>query len=248
LVDGASALVGGVQVMSQVRRHQNMRAHKRELHVADYCATHPGTPQHIRMRGGEEVVAIVARARLSRCAHATKRFIMALQYAGEASYRDLIASDLTWRTLEIVQARTWRWLVEVCMQDWQSQAGGSQLTTQPGQEGARHSVLLSLLVDHGLFLHPDQHAQLKNHLPAYPVGSLRANVPVDGLVHMIEEVVSSDDPQSQRHRFTRALDEVFTFGRSTKHLSQHQLGRLEPTPSLKYRADKVMRNRPVLST
>jgi hypothetical protein len=29
---------------------------------------------------------------------------------------------------------------------------------------------------------------------------------------------------------------------------QRQLGRLEPTPSLKYRADEVMRRIPVLST
>jgi hypothetical protein len=159
-----------------------------------------------------------------------------------------MASDLTWRTLDIVQAHTLRWLVEVFMQDWQSPEGWSQLTKQPGAEGARRSVILSLLVDHGLFLHPDQHAQLKNNLPAYTVGSLRAHVQVDCLVNVIEEVVSSDDPQSQLHRFTRALHQVFTFGHSTKHLIQRQLGRLEPTPSLKYRADEVMRNIPVLST
>ena len=49
-------------------------------------------------------------------------------------------------------------------------AGWNQLTKQPGGEGARRSVILSLLVDHGLFFHPDQHAQLKNNLPAYTVG------------------------------------------------------------------------------
>jgi len=37
-------------------------------------------------------------------------------------------------------------------------------------------VILSLLVDHSLFVHPDQQDQLKNNLPAYTVGSLRANV------------------------------------------------------------------------
>jgi hypothetical protein len=247
-VDGASALFGGVQVISQVRSNQNIRVHKREQHVADYFATHPGTPQKIRIRGGEEVVAIVASARLYLCAHNTKRFIIALKYEGEESYRYLMASDLTWRTLDIVQAHTLRWLVEVFIQDWKSHEGWSQLTKQPGAEGARRSVILSLLVDHGLFLHPDQHAQLKNNLPAYTVGSLRAHVQVDCLVNVIEEVVVSDDPQSQLHRFTRALHEVFTFGRSTKHLIQRQLGRLEPTPSLKYRADEVMRNIPVLST
>ena len=247
-VDGASALFGGVQVISQVRSNQHIRVHKREQHVADYFATHPGTPQNIRIRGGEEVVAIVASARLYLCAHNTKRFIIALKYEGEESYRYLMASDLTWRTLDIVQAHTLRWLVEVFIQDWKSHEGWSQLTKQPGAEGARRSVILSLLVDHSLFLHPDQHAQLKNNLPAYTVGSLRAHVQVDCLVNVIEEVVASDDPQSQLHRFTRALHEVFTFGRSTKHLIQRQLGRLEPTPSLKYRADEVMRHIPVLST
>ena len=99
-----------------------------------------------------------------------------------------------------------------------------------------------------LFFHPDQHAQLKHNLPAYTVGSLRANVQVECLVDVIETLMSSDDPQGQLHRFTHALHEVFAFGRSKKHMIQRQLGRLEPTPYLKYRADEVMRNIPVLST
>ena len=49
-------------------------------------------------------------------------------------------------------------------------------------------------------------------------------------------------------RFTKALHEVFAFGRSKKHMIQRQLGRLEPTPSLKYRADEVMRTIPVMSS
>jgi hypothetical protein len=78
-----------------------------------------------------------------------------------------MASDLSWRTLDIVQAHTLRWLVEVFVQDWKAHEGWGMLTKQPGEEGSRRSVILSLLVDHCLFLHPDQHAQLKNHLPAY---------------------------------------------------------------------------------
>jgi DDE superfamily endonuclease len=247
-VDTASAIFGGVQVMSQIRSNQNIRVHKREQHVADYFATHPGTPQNIRIRGGEEVVAIVGSARLYVCSHHTKRFIVALKYEGEDSYRYLIASDLTWRTLDIVQAQTLRWLVEVFVQDWKSHEGWPQLTKQPGEEGARRSVILSLLVDHSLFFHPDQHAQLRNNLSAYTVGSLRANVQVACLVDVIEELVSSENPQGQLRRFTQALHGVFTFSHSKKHLIQRQLGRLEPTPSLKYRADEVMRNIPVLST
>jgi hypothetical protein len=138
--------------------------------------------------------------------------------------------------------------MEVFMQDWKSHEGWSQLTKQPGAEGARHSVILSLLVDHSLFLHPDQQRQLKNHLPAYTVGSLRAHVQVECLVEVINDLVSSEDPQEKLKRFTHALHEVFALGRSKKHMSQRQLGRLEPTPSLQYRAYEVLRTMPVMST
>src|SRR5438552_9250364 len=246
--DGASAMFGGVQVLSHIRSNQNMRVGKRTQHVADSFATHPGTPQRLRIRGGQEVVATVGSARLYVCSHHTKRFIVAIKYEEEESYRYLIASDLSWRTLDIVQGHTLRWLVEVFIQDWKSYEGWSQLTKQPGDEGARHSVILSLLVDHSLFLHPDQQRQLKNNLPAYTVGSLRANVQVECLVDVIDDLVSSDDPQDKLKRFTNALHEVFAFGSSKKHMSQRQLGRLEPTPALKYRADEVMRTMPVMST
>jgi hypothetical protein len=247
-VDGASPLFGGVQVLSQARSNQNVRVHQREQHLADSCATHPGTPQTIRIRGGDERVAMVSSARLYVCSHQTKRFIVAIKYEEEETYRSLMASDLTWRTLDIVQGHSLRWLVEVFIQDWKSHEGWSPLTKQPGEEGARHSVILSLLVDHSLFVHPDQQHQLKNNLPAYTVGSLRANVQVECLVDVIDDLVSSDNPQEKLKCFTKALHEMFALSRSTKHMIQRQLGRLEPTPSLKYRAHEVMRNVPVMST
>jgi DDE superfamily endonuclease len=247
-VAGASALFGGVQVISQARSNQHVRLHQRTQPLADYFATHPGIPQTIRIRGGDEKVALVRSARLYVCSHKTKRFIVALKYEEEETYRYLMASDLTWRTLDIVQGHSLRWLVEVFVQDWKGHEGWAQLTKQPGAEGARHSVILSLLVDHALFVHPDQEAQLKNNLPAYTVGSLRTHVQVECLVEIIEALMASDDPQSRLQHFTKALHEVFAFGRSKKHMIQRQWGRLEPTPSLKYRADEVMRNIPVLST
>ena len=247
-VDGASALFGGVQVLSHIRSNQNLRVGKHAQHVADDFATHPGTPHRLRIRGGAAVSAMVGSARLYVCSHKTKRFIVAIKYEEEETSRSLIASDLRWRTLDIVQGHTLRWLVEVFIQDWKSYEGWSPLTKQPGEEGARHSVILSLLVDHSLFVHPDQQAQLKNNLPAYTVGSLRANVQVECLVDVIDGLVSSDDPQEQLKRFTHALHEVFAFGRSKKHMIQRQLGRLESTPSLKYRAYEVMRTMPVMST
>jgi hypothetical protein len=247
-MDGASALFGGVQVISQLRSNQKVRVYKREQHVADYFATHPGTPLRIRIRGGDEMVAIVGSGRLYVCAHHTKRFVIALKYEGEDTYRYLIASDLSWRTLDIVQAHTLRWLVEVFVQDWKTHEGWGKLTKQPGEEGSRRSVILSLLVDHCLFFHPDQHTQLKNNRPAYTVGSLRAQAQVECFVTVLQELLASEDPQAQLSRLNEALHEVFALERSKKHLVQRQLGRFEPTPYLKYRAYEVMRNMPALST
>ena len=82
-VDGASALFHGVQVLSHIRSNQHIRVGKRHQHVADYFATHPGTPHRIRVRGGEEVSAMVGSARLYVCAHKTKRFIVAIKYEEE---------------------------------------------------------------------------------------------------------------------------------------------------------------------
>jgi hypothetical protein len=112
-VDQASALFAGVQVITQIRGNQYVRLQKREQHVADSFAMHPGTPQTLRIGGGQEVVAFVSSARLYVCAHHTKRFVVALKYEGEETYRYLMASDLTWHTLDMVQGHTLRWLVEI---------------------------------------------------------------------------------------------------------------------------------------
>jgi hypothetical protein len=64
-------------------------------------------------------------------------------------------------------------------------------------------------------------------------------VQVECLVEVIDDLVSSDDPQEKLKRFTKAFHEVCAFGRSKKHRIQRPLGRLEPTPALTYRADEV---------
>src|SRR4030095_10792734 len=64
-VDGTSALFHGVQVISQIRSNQNIRVGKRHQHVADYFATHPGTPCPIRIRGGEVLPGMNAGASTS---------------------------------------------------------------------------------------------------------------------------------------------------------------------------------------
>lgn len=78
LVDEASALFEGVQVLSHIHSNQHIRVGQRPQPVADYFATPPGTPHPIRIRGGAERVALVGRTRLYVCPHKTKRFIVAI--------------------------------------------------------------------------------------------------------------------------------------------------------------------------
>jgi len=44
--------------------------------------------------------------------------VVALKYPGEEEYRYLVASDLSWRAMDLASAYTLRWLVEVFFEDW----------------------------------------------------------------------------------------------------------------------------------
>jgi len=240
-LDKASAIFGGVQVISKLRKNQNVRVQGKKIHVTTFFKRYPGVKQTIRIRGGDEVTVWVRSARVHVCAHGTKRFVIALKYEGEDEYRYLVASDMSWRHLDIVQAQTLRWLVEVFFQDWKAYEGWGQLTKQPDEEGSRRSVILSLLCDHCLLLHPDQLARIKDNLPACTVGSLRDRVRVESSMQFFEDVLSSENPQEQLALMAQRAKEVFTLNESSKHMVGRDLGRLASTPSLEYRAKAVMK-------
>jgi hypothetical protein len=139
--------------------------------------------------------------------------------------------------LDIVQADTLRWLVEVFLEDWKGHEGWGQLTKQPDEEGASRGLILSLLLDHGLLLPPHQRARLEHKLPAYTVGSLQPRTQVECLLAFIRDLILTDNPQEQLNRLSQVVEEVFQLAPSKKHMNTRDLGRLEPSPALKYRAE-----------
>ena len=193
------------------------------------------------IRGGEPVTVYVRSARIHVCAQRKKRFVVALKYEGEDEYRYLVASDMSWRTMDIAQAHTFRWLVEVFIQDWKGYEGWGQLTKQLDEEGSRRSLSLSLLWLHCLLLHPDPLAQIEDNLSAWTVGSLRDRVKVDSLVQFFTEVLSSENPQEQLELVAQRAKEVFGPNASSKHMVGRDLGRLEPTPTLQYKVNVAMK-------
>ncbi|MFI3179472.1 MAG: transposase, partial [Methylococcaceae bacterium] len=173
-MDKASSIFGIKQVISQLHENQliDYRGKKRNL-KAYFNTINKGVDVTLRVRGGEEVKAMVSSARLKVLAHGKKRLVVALKYDGETDYRYLVVTDMTWRTMDIVQAYTLRWLVEVFFEDWKLYEGWGREAKQLDEEGSSRGLILSLLFDHCLLLHPEQMARIENKLPAYTVGSLQ---------------------------------------------------------------------------
>ncbi len=238
-VGKASLIFGGVQVISQIKSDQNLRFRGKTLTAQAFFSTYASITEILAIRGGDQVRATVASARLHVCAHGVKRFVVALKYEGEEDYRYLVASDLTWTTTDILKAQTLRWLVEVFHEDWKQNEGWGKLTKQQGEEGSSKSLILSLLTDHCLLLHPEQTARIENKLPACTVGSLRARVRVDFLFDLIHKMLASENPKETFNQLNLKVKELFELQPSKKHMIGRDLGRLEPSPSLKYKAAKV---------
>jgi hypothetical protein len=236
-MDAASQIFGGVQVVSQLHRNQNI-AYKGKSRTLDtyFNTLNPGVSVAMKVRGGKDIRVTATGARLKVEAHGRKRFVVALKYEGETSYRYLVATDMTWRTLDILQTYSLRWLVEVFFEDWKLYEGWGREAKQLDEEGSSRGLILSLLFDHCLLLHPEQTARLKNQLPAYTVGSLQRKSQMDVLLSFIKRALEHPDPSGMLSELARMVGDVFKLMPSEKHLSGRDLGRMEPTPSLKYRA------------
>ena len=235
-LDAASNVFGGVLVISLIKQNLNVRFRNKEIHVKKYFSSYPGVEQIVSIRGGKKVTVTVGSARLHVCSHNKKRFVIALKYESEEDYRYIVATDQSWRTLDIVEAYTLRWLIEVFFEDWKISEGWDRLTKHVGEEGSRKGVILSLLVDHCLFFHPAQQAFLDNNLTACTVGSLIRQIRIECFLQFIKDIITDENPDQKLDDLTEKLkNEIYELVPSSKHMVGRQLGKLEPTASLKYR-------------
>jgi len=236
-MDKASRIFDGTQVISQLRENQNIehKGKKRNL-KAYFNSTNKGVEVTLRVRGGEDVKATVSSARLKVTAHGKKRFVIALKYEDESDYRYLVATDMTWRTMDVVQAYTLRWLVEVFFEDWKLYEGWGREAKQLDEEGSSRGLILSLLFDHCFLLHPEQTARIDNKLPAYTVGSLQRKSQMDVLLEFIKTLLAHQNPADKLKELAELVDNVFQLMPSGKHMVGRDLGRMELTAALQYQA------------
>jgi hypothetical protein len=59
---------------------------------------------------------------------------------------------------------------------------------------------------------------------------------MEALIDVIRGIVDAEDPHQQLDEIIAVAKRLFPLRDSAKHLNGRDLGRLEPTPSLKYRA------------
>ena len=240
LMKGVNELFPESQVISQLRRTQKVRFRNQEISVEEYFARFPGVEKSLSIRGRKEVPIIRESARLFVKAQKRKCFIVALKYEAEKDFRYLVATDLSWRSQDIAAAYTLRWLIEVFIEDWKLHEGWGQCAPQYDEEGSRRGLSLSLLVDYALLLHPEQTARLENNLPAYTVGSLKQKSQIQALIETFRTLLETDNPSQSLNQIAETLQKLFPLRDSSKHMSHRCLGRLDPTPSLKYRAAQCM--------
>jgi len=108
-MDKASQIFNGVQVISQLRENQNIEYRGKKRNLKHYFNnTNHGVATTFRVRGGKDVSVTMSSARLKVSAHGKKRFVIAIKYEGESNYRYLVATDMTWRTIDIAQAYSLR--------------------------------------------------------------------------------------------------------------------------------------------
>ena len=105
----AMAVFTNVQVISQLQKSQKVLFRNREISLVEYFTRYSGIEITLQIRGGKKVQVTLGSARLWVKSHEQKRFIVALKY----DCRYLVASDMSWRAVDIATAYTLRWLVEV---------------------------------------------------------------------------------------------------------------------------------------
>jgi len=205
-MDKVEQLTGNAQVISQLKTNQLVKNRNGKwVSLQDYFARQAGVETNLIIRGDKEVEVTILGARLTVKAHGKRRFVVALKYFGSTEYRFLVASNLSWRHQDIARHYTLRWLVEVFIQDWKSFEGWNQLAKQQGEKGSMRGVILSLLCDHLLLVHPKQSARLKNKQPGMPVGCLIEHLNVEALVETIKEIVTDENSQDKFKIFAEAL-------------------------------------------
>jgi hypothetical protein len=89
---------------------------------------------------------------------------------------------------------------------------------QQKNAGALCGVLMSLLIDQNLLLHPEQIRRINKGLSACTVGSLREKIVIEQHLEFIRSLLETEDPKKSLQMYIDNVDFNFVYRNSTKHM------------------------------
>jgi hypothetical protein len=217
-MSGVKQATDTTQVISQLRSNQKVTIGTGEISLTDWVSANPGVPTQIAIRGGEPVTMYVSSAILPVKAHGKTRHIVAIRAEDEDDYRFLVAEEASWRSNDILRTYTLRWLVETFFEDWKAHDGWANLSKQTGEEGSTQGVILSLLLDHALLLHPTQQARIKAKQPLFTVGSLQKTNKAVSVVSLLQRVADAVNPAAVIQFIINRIKALYPLAESSKHM------------------------------
>ena len=218
-VSGMLGIYPKAQILSQLKGNQIIRHQNKEYSLNAYFGKRVGIESKTIVRGGKSVVIYYCSVVAYVKAHNEKRLIIAYKYQGESEFRYVFATDMSWMPQHIITTYSLRWFVEVFIADWKQYEGWAVLTKHTGFEGSKRSLILSLLFDHCLILHPEQQARMKNKLPLATVGSLREKAIQLHILQVIKHIIEAPDVKQQLILLAHNIENIYALKDSNKHLA-----------------------------
>jgi hypothetical protein len=215
---GMSEIFPKTQVISQLKSNQLIIHQNKEYNLKQYFATRVAISSKIVVRCGKQAKIYYSSVIAKVKAHEHKRLIIAYKYEGETEFRYVIATNMSWMPLHVIETYSLRWLIEVFISDWKNYEGWAVLTKHIGFEGSDNTLILSLLFDHCLLLHPEQQARVNNKLSLATVGSLRQKAIQLHFVQLINEIIDDPNPKEKVKALINTIETVFLLKDSSKHL------------------------------
>lgn len=225
----------GSQFISQIKGNQMVRNKNGQFVAAKTYFSNLGKPiaSTAKLRDKEKCFEYHS-ARLHVKSHGRILHIIALRYEGEEEYRYLAASNLSWRTIDIIRSYSLRWLIEVGIQDCKGYCGLGRRACLQGVKGAYVSVFLSLLVDCLLLAHPDQLDLHQTGQQLYTAGSVVERLRCETNITTIKSILNSPNPKERLSQLAETLaNQVENASRkSRKHIRDESIFDVGPSPQL----------------
>lgn len=208
------------QVVSQLRKNQKIRCGKRCVSCEHYFQSYKGWEQQVTIRGRRAKMVIAGGGRLAVVSHEDqKRWVIGLKYEGETEYRYLVATNISWNMLQVMNSYSLRWLIEVFLEDWANYGGFCSLAKQQNVEGSERPLILSLLFDHCFLLHPEQERSIEKQASLATFGSLIERSRMEAFITFIQHILEREQPKEAFAAIIKDINDIFILRPSEKHLS-----------------------------